>query len=108
MLQAQDGERVAEAQCAQLSATLDKMLAESHDRLQSHYREKMVLVDERNRVAADADKCRKMLEGALSEKVRDPNCCFDSLHTLLLYCDQFLKYDTSSVGHSAAYTEFRT
>ena len=61
---------MAEAQCAQLSATLDKLLAESHDRLQSHYREKMVLVDERNRVAGDADKCRKMLEGALSEKVR--------------------------------------
>ena len=77
---------MAEAQCAQLSATLDKLLAESHDRLQSHYREKMVLVDERNRVAADADKCRKMLEGALSEKVRTPHCCscFNSKHSLLL------------------------
>ena len=62
-------ERVAEAASSQLSATVDKLLAESQDRLQEHYREKMLLVEDRNRLASELDHIRKLLEDALSDKV---------------------------------------
>ena len=45
------------------------MLGESQDRLQTHYREKMALVEERNRLANEMDHVRKLLEDALSDKV---------------------------------------
>ena len=59
-----------EEQSRQLSATVDKLLAESQERLQTHYREKMLLIDERNKVFAEADRSRKLAHELDSEKVR--------------------------------------
>lgn len=52
-----------------LAATVDKLLAESNDRLQMHLKEKMHALEEKNSLAQNLDRTQKQLEDTQSEKV---------------------------------------
>ncbi|XP_047741635.1 liprin-alpha-1 isoform X2 [Hyalella azteca] len=53
---------------ARLSATVDKLLQESKERLQVHLEERMHSLEEKNNLTAKLDKTRKDLEDAAMEK----------------------------------------
>jgi len=61
--------RVNEDHNSRLSATVDKLLAESNERLQVHLQERMQALDEKNALTQELDKTRKILEELQTEKV---------------------------------------
>ena len=56
---------------ARLSATVDKLLSESNERLQLHLKERMQALEEKNTLTQEVDKLRKQLDETQSERVSD-------------------------------------
>lgn len=53
-----------------LSATVDKLLAESNERLQTQLRERMQALEEKNHLVQESEKLKKQLEENHHERVR--------------------------------------
>ncbi|XP_043674143.1 liprin-alpha-1 isoform X9 [Vespula pensylvanica] len=51
-----------------LSATVDKLLSESNDRLQTHLTERMEAIEEKNAITQELEKTRKIAEDLQNEK----------------------------------------
>ena len=54
---------------ARLSATVDKLLTESNERLQLHLKERMQALEEKNQLSLEVDKLQRNLEELKSERV---------------------------------------
>ena len=54
---------------ARLSATVDKLLAESNERLQLHLKERMHALEEKNHLNQEVDQLKKRQEDLEMEKV---------------------------------------
>lgn len=60
--------KINEEHNTRLSATVDKLLSESNDRLQVHLKERMHALEEKNALQQELDKLRKVLEDLQGEK----------------------------------------
>ncbi|VDD80206.1 unnamed protein product [Mesocestoides corti] len=67
---ARQRERLNEDHSARLTATVDKLLLESNERLQTHLREKMAVMEEKNQLTAELDRVRRQMESIQSERDR--------------------------------------
>ncbi len=54
---------------SRLSATVDKLLSESNERLQQHLKERMSALEERNQLNQELDRTKKLYEDLEMEKV---------------------------------------
>ena len=68
-LKARQREKVTDEHNTRLSATVDKLLAESNERLQIQLRERMHTLEEKNHLMQESEKLRKQLEETQSERV---------------------------------------
>nr|CAB3265059.1 liprin-alpha-1 [Phallusia mammillata] len=67
---ARQREKMNEEHNQRLSATVDRLLAESNERLQQHLKERMAALEEKNSLNNELDKVKKKLEEFILEKER--------------------------------------
>lgn len=61
-------EKMNEEHNQRLSSTVDKLLAESNERLQLHLKERMAALEEKNSLIQDLDKVRKSMDEAQNDR----------------------------------------
>lgn len=69
LLKARQREKVTDEHNTRLSATVDKLLAESNERLQAQLKERMQVLEEKNHLVQESEKLRKQLEDLQIDRV---------------------------------------
>ncbi|CAF4399512.1 unnamed protein product [Rotaria socialis] len=70
LTRARQREKVTDEHNARLSTTVDKLLAESNERLQVQLKERMQLLEEKNHFAQENEKLRKLLDEIQNERTQ--------------------------------------
>ncbi|CAF1032274.1 unnamed protein product [Didymodactylos carnosus] len=70
LTRARQREKVTDEHSNRLSATVDKLLAESNERLQTQLRERMQALDEKNQLVQECEKLKKQLDDTQSERIK--------------------------------------
>jgi len=66
---ARQREKVTDEHNTRLSATVDKLLAESNERLQTQLKERMQVLEEKNHLIQESEKLKKQLDEIQNERV---------------------------------------
>ena len=67
--QARQREKVTDEHNTRLSATVDKLLAESNERLQAQLRDRMQALEEKNHLVQESERVKKQLEETQAQRV---------------------------------------
>ncbi|VDO05419.1 unnamed protein product [Rodentolepis nana] len=111
---ARQRERLNEEHSARLTATVDKLLLESNERLQTHLREKMAVMEEKNQLTGELDRVRRQVESIQSERdrlvneldrVRRQASLAESLDLTNLNNDGFSGFTAGSLGRPPSKAE---
>ncbi|CAF1386925.1 unnamed protein product [Adineta ricciae] len=70
LTRARQREKVTDEHNTRLSATVDKLLAESNERLQAHLHERMQTLEEKNHLVQESEKLRKQLDEVQTERTK--------------------------------------
>ncbi|CAF0836944.1 unnamed protein product, partial [Didymodactylos carnosus] len=70
LTRARQREKVTDEHSNRLSATIDKLLAESNERLQTQLRERMQALEEKNQLVQECEKLKKQLDDTQSERTK--------------------------------------
>ncbi len=76
LLQARQREKVTDEHNTRLSATVDKLLAESNERLQTQLKERMQVLEEKNHLIQESEKLKKQLDEIQNERVNKQKFIF--------------------------------
>ena len=68
--QARQREKVTEEHNTRLSSTVDKLLAESNERLQTQLKERMQVLEEKNHLMQESERLKKQLDETHNERVK--------------------------------------
>ena len=89
LLQARQREKVTDEHNNRLSATVDKLLAESNERLQIQLKERMQILEEKNNLVQESEKLKKQLEEIQNERVN--KSVFSSIFLPLYFRQNYTK-----------------
>lgn len=84
-----------------LSATVDRLLTESNERLQLHLKERMSALEDKNQLTSDLQRISKILEDTQQEKVRDSLCAF--FYVCLLIAQSSVRFVSKSKRKSMCF-----
>jgi len=68
-MQSRKRDKMNEQHNVRLSATVDKLLTESNERLQLHLKERMQALEDKNQLSLELEKLQRSLDEVQSERV---------------------------------------